>query len=45
MAQSLDGARPGSALAELDIASARDKRWGQHNDLAGDRRPPGFYPG
>ncbi|MDX6628037.1 MAG: hypothetical protein QOH00_283, partial [Gaiellales bacterium] len=24
---------------------ARDKRWGPHNDLAGDRRPPGFYPG
>lgn len=44
-AQSLDGARPGSALADLDLASARDKRWGEHNDLAGDRRQARFYPG
>jgi predicted amidohydrolase len=45
MAQSLDGAHPGSALADLDLAGARDKRWGEHNDLAGDRREARFYPG
>jgi predicted amidohydrolase len=45
MAQSFDGAEPGSALADLDLAGARDKRWGEHNDLSGDRRPARFYPG
>jgi len=45
VAQSFDGDQPGSAIAELDLASARDKRWGEHNDLAGDRRDPRFYPG
>jgi hypothetical protein len=45
MAQSFDSARPGSVLADLELASARDKRWGEHNDLVGDRRPPHIYPG
>lgn len=45
MAQSFDGAQPGVVLADLDLASARDKRWGEHNDLIGDRRPARFYPG
>jgi 5-aminopentanamidase len=44
MAQSFDGAQPGSVLADLDLASARDKRWGEYNDLAGDRRPARVYP-
>ena len=43
--QSLDGSQPGSVLADLDLASARDKRWGELNDLAGDRRQARFYPG
>jgi predicted amidohydrolase len=45
VAQSFDGAQPGSVLADLDLAGARDKRWGEHNDLLGDRRPPSVYPG
>jgi 5-aminopentanamidase len=44
LAQSLDGARPGAVHAGLELASARDKRWGEHNDLAGDRRPARVYP-
>ena len=45
LAQSLDGAQPGSVLADLDLGGARDKRWGEHNDLVGDRRPADLYPG
>ena len=33
----LDG--PGLLLAEIDIARARDKRWGERNDVLADRRP------
>jgi predicted amidohydrolase len=34
-----DGDTPDLAVADLDLAQARDKRWGPHNDLLGDRRP------
>jgi 5-aminopentanamidase len=44
LAQSLDDEHPGSVHAELELERARDKRWGEHNDLAGDRRPARVYP-
>lgn len=34
-----DGDAPALAVADIDLAQARDKRWGPHNDLIGDRRP------
>jgi len=38
-----DGDEPGLVTAELDLDQARDKTWGPHNDLLGDRRPE-HYP-
>jgi predicted amidohydrolase len=29
----------GTLVAEVDLARARDKSWGEHNDVLGDRRP------
>ena len=37
-----DDDRPAVALATLDLAAARDKRWGEWNDVLADRRP-GLY--
>jgi predicted amidohydrolase len=34
-----DGDAPALAVADVDLEQARDKRWGPHNDLLGDRRP------
>jgi predicted amidohydrolase len=45
IAQSVDGERPGSVLADLELATSRDKAWGEHNDLIADRRPSRLYPG
>jgi predicted amidohydrolase len=34
-----EGAEPALAVADLDLARARDKSWGDANDLFADRRP------
>ncbi len=36
------GAEPAVVTATVDLAKTRDKSWGRHNDLLGDRRP-GVY--
>jgi predicted amidohydrolase len=38
------GTDPALAIADLDLPSARDKSWGEHNDLIADRRPEHYAP-
>jgi predicted amidohydrolase len=38
------GSEPALAIADLDVAAARDKSWGAHNDLLADRRPEHYAP-
>ena len=33
-----DRASPSTVLADVDLDEARDKRWGDRNDVIGDRR-------
>lgn len=41
----LDGHKAASVIADLDVASARDKRVSTAGDLLRDRRPECYYPG
>jgi predicted amidohydrolase len=38
------GTEPALAIADLDLAAARDKSWGDRNDLIADRRPEHYAP-